>query len=567
MISQININNIALIKELSLELNAGLNVLSGETGAGKSIIIDSISFVLGDRADRSLIRYGENKAKVEVVFTGIKANKILVDKFEEYGIDCEEDTLIISRTMTENKSECRINGRIVTLGILRDIVSLAVDIHSQNEHQSLYKVANHIRILDNYSSNLRKDLEYFNKVSADYKLICDKLSNFPTEEERERQIDLLSFQINEIEAADIKEDEEEQLNSDRNRYYNSQTIFTGFDSAVQNIEGYQNFGGISALNQAIKNLNEVEKFDESVCKLTERLESTVIELKDISDTLKSKLEDAESCSYDINYIEERINAIKKIKRKYGKNKEEIDLFLGKAKAELDGLLYSQDTVNVLLKEKLNLEKEIIKSAQQIHTVRAKNAEKFSLDIVENLRQLGMKKSVFEVKCELSDNILKDMNRFGADYVEFMLSPNLGEPLKPLAKIASGGEISRFMLALKNVIASVDEIDTLIFDEIDTGISGNIAKVVATKLWDIANKRQVIAITHLPQLASMADTNFLIHKDEIDGKTLTFVEKLNKDRIYDEIMRLSGAVEKSDIGLSNAKEIKRWADGYKSNKLL
>jgi len=564
LISHINIKNIALIKELTLELNNGLNVLSGETGAGKSIIIDSLSFVLGDRADRSLIRFGETKARVEVVFSNFENNKTLLDKLEEYDIEIEDDILIVSRLMTDTKIECRINDRIVTLSTLRNIVSILVDIHSQNEHQSLYKVSNHIRVLDKYSSNLDKELEYFNSLMVDYKANNNKLANFLTEEERERQIGLLTYQINEIENINLKDNEEDELLNDRNRYYNSQSIFTGLQNASQSIEGTQTYGGIIAIKQAIKNLHEIEKYDSGIVELIERLDSSAIELEDISTTINDMLYNAENCNFDINYIEERINSIKSLKRKYGKTKEDIDKFLIDSKNELDNLLYSQNSIDKYVVKKAILEENLITTANKLHNIRTNNANKFSKEIMKNLQQLGMKNSVFEVKIELADDILSNMNTNGADNVEFMLSPNLGEPPKPLAKIASGGEISRFMLALKNVIASVDEIDTLIFDEIDTGISGIIAKVVATKLWDIAKSRQVIAITHLPQLASMADTNYLIRKDEINGKTLTSIEKLDIDKVYSELMRLSGAVEDSDIGLSSAKEIKKWAENYKLN---
>jgi len=566
LISHINIKNIALIRELTLDLKKGLNVLSGETGAGKSIIIDSINFVLGDRADRSLIRFGETTARVEVVFDGIKNRASLTKTLDEYGIDYSDDVLIVTRLMTSDRSECRVNGHIVTLQTLRNIVALLVDIHSQNEHQSLLKVSNHIRLLDNYNSKLTQDKEQFAKLLAQYRDILSKIADFSTQAERERKIDLLTYQVNEIEKVNLKENEEEELTNERNKFYNAQKIYSSLSSALQSLEGYENMGGLQSLKYAYKELSEVERYDRNIEPVISRLDSVIIELDDIADTVRGRLEDSDSANIDINFVEQRINEIKSLKRKYGKTLDEINEFCEKAKEELDVLLNAESEIAKLEDAKIDLEKKLINLAQKLHAERDNSAKEFSKAICANLRELGMKNSVFEVKVELAEDILSDMNEYGANYVEFMLSPNLGEPLKPLAKIASGGEMSRFMLALKNVIAEIDEIDTLIFDEIDTGISGAIAKVVAMKLNDIAEKRQVIAITHLPQLASMADVNYLIEKRVVDEKTLTFVKELEGDEVYIELMRLSGAVENSPSGLKSAKELKEWAKAYKLHKV-
>lgn len=565
MISYINIKNIALIQELTLELKSGLNVLSGETGAGKSIIIDSINFVLGDRADRSLIRHGETSARVEVVFDNVKSRVELTRVLDDYGINYEDDIIVVNRVMTSEKSECRVNGQIINLASLRNIVALLVDIHSQNEHQSLLKVSNHIKLLDNYNSQLSQYKEQLSSLLTQYKAVLFKINNFSTQEDRERKIDLLSYQVSEIERIDIKENEEEELNNQRNKYYNAQKIYTNLFDALQNLEGYENIGGLQNIKQGYKNLADITKFDSDLEPLLQRLDSSIIELTDISNTIRNKIGDLDAENIDINSIEQRINDIKSIKRKYGKDIEQINDFLSKAKDELDQLLSAESVIAKLSITKKDLEDKLIELAKILHNERVASAARFSKAICANLRELGMKNSIFETKVELFEDILANMNHNGADDVEFLLSPNLGEPLKPLAKIASGGEMSRFMLALKNVIAELDEIDTLIFDEIDTGISGTIAKVVAMKLNDIAEKRQVIAITHLPQLASMADVNYLIEKTVTDGKTLTYVKELTGDAIYFELMRLAGAIENSAVGLSSAKELKQWATSYKTRK--
>jgi len=562
LISYINIKNIALIQELSLELQSGLNILSGETGAGKSIIIDSINFVLGDRADRSLIRYGESTARVEVVFTDIANFDGVKALLQDAGIECDDGTVIVNRYMTQDKSECRINGRIVNLFTLRNLVALLVDIHSQNEHQSLLKIPNHITLLDAYNSKIGNILEEYRTILADYKQVLSKIDNFLSTEERVRRLDLLQYQIEEIERVAWKENEEETLNNERSRYYNAQKIATALNAALENLEGSVGFGGIASIRRAYSELNSILKYDESVAPLIERLDASLIELDDISASLNEKIFGNDLESIDIESVEKRINDINSLKRKYGKTVEEVNAYYSKIKEENDVLLYAEENVAKLNTKKTELETKLIALVEKLHNERCFSAVKFEKEIQNNLIELGMKNSVFQVKIEQNEDILASLNLSGADYVEFMLSPNLGEPLKPLAKIASGGEMSRFMLALKNVIAELDNIDTLIFDEIDTGISGVIAKVVACKLFDIAKTRQVIAITHLPQLASMADINFLIEKEVISDKTLTFVKKLDSEDTFKEIMRLSGFTADSKVGLDGAKEMKKWADNYK-----
>lgn len=564
MISYINIKNIALIQELTLELTDGLNILSGETGAGKSIIIDSINFVLGDRADRSLIRHGENSARVELVFDKIINFATIRNVLEENGIDYDEGTITVTRLMTPDRSECRINGRIVTLVTLRNIVGLLVEINSQNEHQSLLKVANHIRLLDAFSSVLPSLKEHYHTLLDEYQAINRELEGFLSAEDRARQIDMLSFQVNEINDANLKVGEEEDLINTRNKFYNAQKIVSALNNAINLINGDNGLGATTSLKQALSELRTIIKYDTEIETLSDRLDSAIIEIEDIGDTLENSYGAEELEGINIDTIERKIENIRLLKKKYGKTVDEINLFRDKADTELNRLLNSEQIIVELNTKKSVLETKLIELVRSMHDERVKVSSKFCKDILKNLLALGMKGTQFEVDIKLSDDIVRNMGINGADTVEFLLSPNLGEPLKPLAKIASGGEMSRFMLALKNIIAEVDDIDTLIFDEIDTGISGVIAKVVATKLYGIAVSRQVIAITHLPQLASMADANYLIEKRVVNNKTLTYVTKLTEEGVYNEIMRLTGAVENSSIGLQNAQELKAWANSYKQS---
>ena len=565
MISYLSIKNIALIKELNIEFKKGLNILSGETGAGKSIIIDSINFVLGDRADRSLIRYGETTAKVEVIFSNIKNFDKIQKILSDADIDGEDDNVIITRTMTNERSECRINRKIVNLSLLRNVVSLLVDTHSQNEHQTLLKTSNHLILLDRYDAEIEKSIINYNEILKKYYKIQNNLSQFLSMEERERQLDMLSYQIGEIEKANLKENEEDELKSKRTLFYNSQKISEAYLSASNALSGQSGLDGASFISLALNSLRGISQYDSDLPEIISRLESAKIEIDDIADTVALKCNNDLS-DINIDNIEKRIEEIRLLKKKYGKTYEEINDFYINACKKSEFFKNSNDTIEKLTEEKNKIENDLCKKAIALHSMREKTAKKFCSAIMDNLSELGMKNADFKIKFNFDkDKIIENLNQYGAETIEFMLSPNLGEPLKPLSKIASGGEMSRCMLAIKNVIAEIDDVDTLIFDEIDTGISGVIAKVVARKLYDIAINRQVIAITHLPQLASMGDANFLIEKKVVDDKTLTFLKNLEDEDVYKEIMRLSGAVENSAIGFSNAVELKKQSDDYKSSK--
>ncbi|MDD3946387.1 MAG: DNA repair protein RecN [Clostridia bacterium] len=563
MLLSLHIKNIALISELSLEFCQGLNILSGETGAGKSIIIDSLNFVLGDRADKSLIRHGETSATVQAVFTASDNNE-LSELLSENGI-AEEEHIIVRRTMSENgRSECRINGTIINLSALKKIVSLLVDIHSQHENQALLNENNHIKILDKYSKNLPKIKEEYRKSYFTYLQTAKELKALPSRQECERKIDILEFQIAEIEKADIKDGEEEALIKERTKCYHSQKLINGLGATIALLEG--DFGATPSIHNALKELYSLTQYDDAYAKLSDRLDSVKIELTDIIFTLKEELNDSSFDSSNMEGIEKRIEEIRKIKRRFGSTVEEIYAFRKKAETELKTL---RNTAEKEEKLKLTVEKEktkAMKLAKTLHDIRVKDATTLEQSIVANLSELGMQDSVFkaDIVCPADEEEFEGyLNENGADEVKFLISPNKGEPLKPLAKIASGGEMSRFMLGLKNITAELENIDTLVFDEIDTGISGRIAKVVACKLYNIARTRQVLAVTHLPQLASMADTHYLISKKVIGEKTLTFVEALKENASIREIMRLAGSLEKSESGLENAKEMKEWAENYKS----
>ncbi len=563
MIASLHIQNIALIEELNLELSEGLNILSGETGAGKSIIIDSLNFVLGDRADKGLIRHGQKKSSVQVVFSNdndIEVGEIL----EDCGIP-QDEYIIVRRTMSESgRGECRVNGTIINLSQLKKLVTRLVDIHSQHEHQALLNESNHITILDKYITGMQAAKSEYFRYFEEYKHSIAEFNSYRDSDARARQIDILSFQIEEIDRVNIKDGEEDTLISERSKCLNAQKIIDGIGAAYGLING-DDEGAISALHTAKRALNNIIKYDDTFEDIVERLDSVNIELSDIADTLDASLSGCNNDPREYDRIEERLAEVRKLKRKYGSSLEEIAAFRENASKELEKLTKAEERIGELESIIEIAASKVVKWAKKLHKMRVDAGVEFSSGIINNLHDLGMKSSTFAVEAEFPNNedeILKMAQYDGADTVVFKIAPNKGEPLKSLAKIASGGEMSRFMLGLKNITAELEGIDTLVFDEIDTGISGKIAMVVACKMYNIATKRQVIAVTHLPQLASMADTHYRIHKEEIAEKTLTFVSKLTEEECLNEIMRLAGSAEGSKVGLESAKELRMYSNNYK-----
>lgn len=564
MITSLYVKNIALIEELRLELASGLNILSGETGAGKSIIIDSLNFVLGDRADRSLIRHGTSSACVQVVFTDDDKPEIAA-LMEEFGIERDEN-VIVRRVMQDNgRGEARVNNVPVTLQQLRRLVVLLVDVHSQHEHQNLLNEANHLGILDKYIVGFSSLHEEYSAHYDKYRKTLNEIASFGDDSARARRADTLEYQLAEIERISPKEGEEEELVVKRDKFRNAEKIINALGTASALIDSDDGMGALSSIQNAGRELNAIDRYDPAYSSIAERLDGVKIELRDIADEIQSELASADYDPREAGATEERLEDIKKLRRKYG-DFEEMTRFVEAATKELEEIGSASEKL-----EELNAlaEKEgaaTVKCAKKLHQVRVKAATQFSAAIERNLKELGMKSAKFEAVTEFpegDENILEGCGLRGADSVRFMISPNLGEPLKPLAKIASGGEMSRFMLGLKNITADLEDIDTLVFDEIDTGISGAIAKVVACKLYDIARTRQVIAITHLPQLASMADNHYLIAKREEGGKTLTHVNRLDSESELKELMRLQGSNENSAVGRENAVELKNWAEVYKN----
>ncbi len=544
MLLSLRIKNIALIEECFITLDQGLNVLSGETGAGKSIVIDSLSFVLGGRADKSLIRYGQSSAQVEGVFS---VDEDFYPIMEELGLDAE-DTLIIKRTMTETRNEVRVNGHPFTLSMLKRLTSQLADILGQHEHQSLLKVSNHLGILDRYNDKIGVLKEEFRSSFEAYKGILAELSSFGDEVYRERRKDTLLYQIEDIKKVDPKPDEEEELLKLREKYRNAERLLEGVGGAYNALDGEESVGIL--VSEAINSLRSVSRYDDSIQELQSRLESIKIDLSDIADELKSYGEDFDFDERLADRVERRVEELRRLKKKYGATLEEVLEELDKMQEEYDEIASADDKIEKLTIKLDKVKKETYDKALKLSAERKKTAKDFERAILKELACLAMKGTRFEVLFKETDG--ENLTNNGLDDVEFMISPNVGEPLRELAKIASGGEMSRFMLALESVISKLDNIQTLVFDEIDTGISGRVAETVAEKLSEISVTKQVIAVTHLPQLASFSDNHYLISKSVSDNKTRTELRLLSEEEKISEVARLAGA--QTELSRAHAAEM-------------
>ena len=552
MIKQLHIRNIALIEDCTIDFGEKLNVLSGETGAGKSIVIDSLGFVLGARADKTLIRHGASCASVEAVFdlTDCPSTR---EKMRSIGME-DEDILILSRTMTDAKSEVRLNGRISPLSMLKEIGATLVDILGQHENQSLLSVSSHIELLDKYgeASIIALKTAYFDKYNR-YRETQRALSSFGDAAERARRLDLLKYQIDEITEADLKEGEEETLLADRERFRNAEKILNAVAASSQALEGDDQFSLQGVISLAMSALRQATTHDAALETLYGRLDSAYTELNDIIDELHSYTDSFDFDDAKAAFVEKRVDLIRSMKRKYGSTVTEILENAEKYRTEYEQLADADAEIERLEAEKGKLSEEVLSIAQKISEKRRETALALKIEIEKELSELGMKGSVFEATIQTDVNYLSES---GCDKVEFMISPNPGEPLRPLSKIISGGEMSRFMLAIKVITARLDGIQTLVFDEVDAGISGKIGEVVAEKLALVSDHRQVIAITHLPQVAAMSDDHYLIEKATENNVTRTALTKLTEEGIEKEVERLSAGA--GIYGSLHAKELRTLA---------
>lgn len=569
MLQSLKIKNVALIEDLYVDFEDKLNILTGETGAGKSIIIDSLTFLLGGRADKSLIRSGQAEAKVTAIFNVDSSMPYVVNFFEKLDLEIDS-TVIISRSMNINgKTVSKVNGEFITATMLRDFTAYLVDIHGQNEHQFLLKETNQLQLIDSYGINAieEKKVEYLTVYNKLKQVNIDLFALGGSEEDRLRQMDILEYQIKELETAELDENEEEELAIKLKRMQNAEKISNSVTSASNALGAEFGDGVLSDLSLAIGSLITATGYDESLINIVEQLKSSKLELEDAISELGVV---ANSLEYDVvefETIDERLDYIKKLKRKYGGTIKKALVFLEEAKKELFKLNNSYDQLNLLKSKKKEILKELLHKANNLTASRKEVAENLTRAILNELKDLGMQNSSLEIDFNISpaiETIEQLAKKNGVDNVEFMFSANLGEPVKPLVKIISGGEMSRFMLALKTIIAKTDNIPTMIFDEIDTGISGKMAQAVSYKMAKISRNHQVLVVSHLPQIAAMADNHFFIEKNTIEAKTTTSVKKLDNNLIIEEIARMLSGESLSVSAIDNAKDLKLCCNSFKQN---
>ena len=540
MITTLHIKNIGIIEDLSIDLNQGFNILTGETGAGKTLIIDSLGIISGGRFSKEMIRQGEDYSFVEL-------NVYLPN--HEKAID---GNIIISREINLNgKNQCKINGRLVTVNELKTFMTELIDIHGQGDNQKILDTKSHIEYLDNF---VGEEIEPFKSEYYElYEKYCnikkELKENYGDDKEKQRKLDLLKYQLNEIESAKLKKNEEEELQARRNMMLNSEKISENLSQADEAVGE----NSIDMINTAIKSLEKISSIDSKYDTLVQGLKNVYYDLQELSRDISSYREDIYFDEDEREEVEERLNLIYTLKRKYGNNIEEILNYKEQFKQEIDYIENLEENINKLKEEKKKIEKQMLDLAKNISTIRTKYAKELNEKINKELADLEMKNSKINVKVEF-----KEENNFkedGMDDVQILICTNVGEEEKPLTKIASGGEMSRIMLAIKTVLADTDEVPILIFDEIDTGISGKAANAVADKISKIAKHHQVICVSHLASLAAMADHNYYISKSVQGMRTATHVEKLSEDKVLKEIARIASG-EINDITLKHAEELRK-----------
>ncbi len=564
MLSRLSIKNVALIENADITFGEGLNVLSGETGAGKSVILDSVNFVLGAKADRTMIRYGETECIVKAEFS-VSENSKAVQALRELDIDSDGE-IIISRKFTESgKNSVKINGNAVTATMLRTVTDSLVDVHGQSEHFFLLKESNQLKTLDSVvGGELTEEKEKLATLLREDREIDERISLLGgDEQERGRRLDILKFQIDEIESVDLREGEEEELLAKRNKINNLEKIISSLREATEALSGET--GVLDGLRYANRALSAISKLDESYQTVCEKLESIAIDADDVAETLSDMAEELYFDENEAQETETRLDAIRSLKRKYGANKGQIDEYLEKIRAEYELLSDCEGQYAVLTAQKSKVLRKIYEICRKMTALRKQHGEAFCRRVTEELKTLNIERAQFAIEFgEYTEEDAEKANSNGLDTVRFLFSANAGEPMKPLGKIISGGEMSRFMLAVKTQLSDVNEISTYIFDEIDAGISGKTAKVVGEKLARIAKNTQIIAVSHLAQIAAMSDEEFLIEKREENDKTVTHVYSLDRTQKTKELVRLLGGTEKDEYALKHAEELLKQAKEYKDS---
>lgn len=556
MLELLHIENIAIIEAADIEFAPGFNALTGETGAGKSIVIDSLSAVLGQRTSRELIRTGADKAFVSAAFSGMAP-----ELTEELGIQPEADgTLLLQREIqTDGKNVCRVNGRPVTVGQLRALGARLLNIHGQHDGQQLLDEEQHIVYLDSFGRVESLAITYAEK----YKNFTDIRRQIGVlqmdEAEKARRVDTLQYQIEELRRAKLKSGEEEELTARRGMLRNAEKFLDAVAGADYALNGDDSGGGaLSALRQAQDALGGVRHLDDAFGQLYERLGEAYSEVYDIAATVEDKRGELDVSPGELDRVESRMDLLYRLKKKYGATVEDMLDYQARCEAELAQIEDAGDTLVRLEQALSKAEKEARQAAQALSDARKAAADRLTAQILTELQQLDMGKIRFAV-----DFAEKPLDSDGMDTVRFLMSANVGEELRPIHKIASGGELARIMLAIKNVLSEQDHVGTMVFDEVDTGVSGRAAQKVAEKMARISRRKQVLCVTHLPQLAAMADTHFSVEKGERGGRTYTEVRRLDREQRRRELARLTGGSHVSQTMLDGAEELLVQAEKFRA----
>ncbi len=562
MLLQLNIINFALIENLSINFQAGFNVLSGETGAGKSILIDAINYVLGGKFNKNTIRTGEDKTYVEAIFTIENENS--KNALDEMDIDYEDMVIVSRETFQSGKSIAKVNGKALLLSKIKYISKTLLDIHGQHDNHNLLDSGNHIFYVDSFGLNkINVFLAEYSEKYARLTQIKNKIQKLEGNEgQREKRIDFLNYQIEEIKTANIKIAEDVELLEKHAIISNAEKLEKHLSKSygLLYINDEENTSVFYNLAIAIKELRTIEKHLEKIKTIADAIEESYYNIEESITQLRDLKETIYYDEKELEYLNSRISQINICKRKYGVTIEEILEYREKIESEYEELVNSSEIISNLKSEKIDLEREMRIIGDKIHEIRCDISKELQNKIKDELNYIGLEKSKFYIEVKLENEFYEN----GCDKVKFCISTNPGEPLSPLEDIVSGGELSRIMLALKTVFVDKDEIPTVIFDEIDTGISGRIAQCVAEKMYLISKNHQIFCVTHLPQIASMADTNYLIAKNVINDKTYTSITKMNDVEKQQEIARMIGGTEVTKLTLENSKEMINMAKNKKPN---
>ena len=559
MLSLLHIENIALIQSADIRFEPGFNVLTGETGAGKSIVIDSIGAVLGERTSRELIRTGAKSALVTAVFTQVPPLPWL----EENGFPTGEEELLLQRELQgDGRNVCRIDGKLVTVAQLRELGRQLLNIHGQHDGQQLLDPASHLGYLDQFGGcqPLLESYQESYRKWHDIRREMDKLQM--DEAERSRRVDTLNYQIQELERAQLKAGEDEELSARRTLLRSAGRLMEAVQSAEFALSGDEDRdGACSLIAQAEGEVQGVSSISPELSELSEKLTALRCAADDAADTLRDLSRSFDFSPGELDQVEERLDLLYRLRKKYGPTVEDMLAYLDRCRKELDQIQYADDTLARLEKDLKKAQKEAARRGEVLSQARREAAGALQARVQEELRQLDMPKVQFQTEFTPKGGEA-GMDETGLDEVQFLMSANLGEALKPIQKVASGGELARIMLALKNVLAEGDQIGTLVFDEVDTGVSGRAAQKVAEKMAQVARGKQVLCVTHLPQIAAMADTHFSVQKGEREGRTYTRLERLDRSQRREELARLIGGASITPSLLESAEELLRQAEQQK-----